>query len=148
MPGHNPVQIALGEAALAGVWWFPDSLSSQPGCDSVTFFSEVLQDSPFPKNSASSAIQVRNGLTWKEGNFPNNAKSSISRPSVQWGATAFCHNTVLYEVQLKGHPATGSHWAFQLLPNSFLTLRVKPSSILISSQIYNRARKALTKHKG
>lgn len=28
MPGHNPVQMALGEAALAGVWWSPESLST------------------------------------------------------------------------------------------------------------------------
>lgn len=48
----------------------------------LNFFSELLQASPFSRNSSSSAIQVRNGLLiWEETSVPNYAKSTISRPS-------------------------------------------------------------------
>lgn len=147
MPGHKPVQIAQGEPALAGD--LQRALPPQRACDSLNFFSEVLQDSSLSRNPSSSAIQVKNGLAWKGVNFPNNAKSIISRPSVLWDATAF--------LLIPKYSLIGS--AAQMTPSYRFSLNLStPNTERVSQEAYTyllrkirecwlRARKTLTKHK-
>lgn len=74
-------------------------------------------------------------------------------------STCWCQNTILYQTHLKGHPAAGSHWAFQFLSKSFILPSwnhqvVEPGSISVSCPKHNsglcwlRATKPLKKHEG
>lgn len=73
------------------------------------------------------ALPYRSKMVWPgkrqiSQTMPRASSAGLQYYEVQLPSCS-CHNTILDEMQLKGHSATGSHWAFQFLPNSLLTLR-------------------------